>query len=77
MSKLRNILSLTALRKLYYSLVHSRLLYGIVIWGNIYDNHLTKLILKNKAVKIVARGQRQDHVAPFYQQLQILKQKDL
>ena len=35
-------------------MVHSHLLYGIVIWGNTHDNHLKILIiLQNKAFKIV------------------------
>ena len=47
-------------------MVHSHLLYGIVIWGNTHDNHLKRLIIfQNKAVKIVAGGQRNDHVTPF------------
>ena len=78
LSKLRNILPFTALRKLYCSMIHSHLLYGIAIWGYTYDNHLKRLIiLQNKAVKIVARGQRQDHVTPFYHRFQILKLKNL
>ena len=53
-------------------------LYGIVIWGSTHDNHLKRLIIfQNKAVKIVAGGQRHDHVTPFYHRLQILKLKDL
>ena len=60
-------------------MVHSHLLYGIVIWGNTCDNHLKRLIiLQNKAVKIVAGGQRQDHVTPFYHRLYTnFKLKDL
>ena len=79
LSKLRNILPFTALRKLYYSMIHSHLIYGIVMWGyTSYDNHLKRLIiLQNKAAKIVAGGQRQDHVTPFYHRFQILKLKNL
>ena len=63
---------------MHYSMVHSHLLYGIVIWGNTYDNYLKRLIiLQNKAVTIVTGRQRQNHVTPFYHQLQILKRKDL
>ena len=59
-------------------MVHSHLLYGIVYCGSTYDNHLKRLIiLQNKVVKIVAGGQRQEHVTPFYHGLQILKLKDL
>ena len=58
-------------------MVHFHLLYGIVIWGNTYDNHLKRLIiLQNKVVKTVAGGQRREHVTPFYHRLQILKLKD-
>ena len=59
-------------------MVHSHLLYGIVIWGNAYDNHLKRLIIfQNEVVKILAGGQQHDHVSPFYHLLQILKLKDL
>ena len=77
-AKLRNILPFTAYRKWYCSMVHSHLLYGIVNWGNTYDNHLKRLIiLQNKVVKIVAGGQRQEHVTSFKYRLQILKLKVL
>ena len=59
-------------------MVHSQLLYGIVIKGNTYYNYLKRLIiLQNKVVKTVAGGQQQDHVTPFYHRLQILKLKSL
>ena len=59
-------------------MVHSHLLFGIVIWGNTYDNYLKRLIiLQTKLVKTVAGGQRQAYVTPFYHRLQILKLKDL
>ena len=59
-------------------MIHSHLLYGIVMWGYTYDNHLKRLIiLQNKAVKTVAGGQRQDRVTPFYHRFQILKLKNL
>ena len=52
LSKLKNILPFTAYRKLYYSMFHSHLLYGTVLWGFTYDNNLKRLIiLQNKAVK--------------------------
>ena len=77
-AELRNILPFIAHRQWYYRMVHSPLLYGIVYWGNTYDNHLKKLIIfQNKVVKIVVGGQQQEHVTPYYHRLQILKLKDL
>ena len=78
LSKLRNILPFIALKKFYYTMVCSYLLHSIVISGYAYDNQLKRLIiLQNKAVKIVAGEQRQDHVTPFYHRLQILILKGL
>jgi len=72
------VLPTTALRNLYYSLIHSHLLQGITIWGNTYDKYVKRLImLQNKAVKIVAGGRWCDHATPYYRQLQILTLKDL
>ena len=48
------------------------------MWGYTYDNHLKRLIIfQNKTVEIVAGGQRQDHVTPFYHRFQILQLKNL
>ena len=78
LSKLKHVLPLTALRNLYYSMIHPHLLYGISIWGNTSDRSLQQLItLQNKAVKIISGGQWRDHVTPYYEQSKILKLKDL
>ena len=37
LSKLQNFLPFAALCKMYYSMVHSHLLYGIVIRGNTFE----------------------------------------
>jgi len=72
------VLPSTALRNLYYSLIHPHLQQGITIWINTYDKYLKRLIeLQNKALKIVAGGRWHDHATPYYKQLQILKLKDL
>ena len=52
------------------------LLYFAITWYK-KSTSLPKLYLQNKAVKIIAGGQRHDQVKPFYYQLQILKLKDL
>ena len=78
LSKLKHVLPFTALRNLYYSMIHPHLLYGISIWGNTSDRSLQQLItLQNKAVKIISGGQWRDHVTPYYEQSKILKLKDL
>lgn len=78
MSKLKHLLPSKTLLQLYYTMVHPRLLYGLVVWGSTYKSYINKLgILQNKAVRIVAGGNWSDHVTPFYKKLNILKIKDL
>ena len=54
LSKLKTYLPTHVLFKLYCTLVHSHLLYGLIVWGNTYSTYLSKLItLHNKALRIV------------------------
>ena len=56
-SKLKQVLPASALRTLYYSMIHPHLRYGVVIWGSTFKTHLGKLwILQNKALRIIAGG---------------------
>ena len=62
-----------ALQALYYSLIHTHLLYGLPVWGSTHPSYLKKLItLQNKAVKLIGGGLYNDKVSPFYSQLKIL-----
>ena len=66
LSKLKHVLPFTALRNLYYSMIHPHLLYGISIWGNTSDRSLQQLLtLQTKAVKIISGRQWRDHVTPY------------
>ena len=67
LSKLKNYLPTHALFKLYYTFVHSHLLYGLIVWGNTYPTYLSKLItLQNKAICIVTKSGRYQNVLPLY-----------
>ena len=58
---------------LYYVLVHSNLIYGILGWGNTFPSYLTKLSkLPNKAIRIVTGKNWNDSANPLYQKLNIL-----
>ena len=57
LSKLKNYLPTHTLFKLYYTLVHPHLLYGLIVWRNTYPTYLSKLItLQNKALRIVTKS---------------------
>ena len=76
--KLKPILPLIALLKLYYSMVHSHLLYGLVVWG-INFSFLSKKLnsIQNKAVKLIGERNYLDRVTLYYSKLNILKLPDL
>ena len=77
-SKLKQVLPASALRTLYYSMIHPYLLYGIVIWGSTFKTYLGKLsILQNKVLKIIAGGNWLDNATQYYAKLNVLKLDDL
>jgi len=46
--ELRNILDLPCLRMIYFALVQSILLYGIIVWGSAYQNVLELLNITHR-----------------------------
>ena len=59
--KLKHVLPQNALLKLYYSLVHPHLPYGIVAWGSTFPTYLLKLAsTQNKVVKLIEGGHALD-----------------
>ena len=54
MSKICHYLPKTVLLNLYFALIHSQLLYRIVVWGSTYQTLINKLqVLQNKAMKMI------------------------
>ena len=54
MSEVCHCLPKTMLLNLYFALIHSQLLYGIVVWGSTYQTSINKLqVLQNKAMKMI------------------------
>ena len=77
-SKIRHYLPETALLKIYCALIHSHLLYGLIIWGSTFPTYLKKLItLQNKTVKFICAAKFCDSSSPYYKCFKILKLKDL
>ena len=77
-AKLRYYLPSYTLLNLYFALVHSNLLYGLLVWGSTYKSYLTKLKkLQNKALKIITNSCPRERVTPLYHKLKILKLDDL
>ena len=48
------------------------------IWGNTYKTRLRRVeILQNKAIRIINKVPRKEHITPHYKKLNILKIHDL
>ena len=78
LGKLRHILPLSALRLLYFSLIHSHLLYALPIWGSTFPSYFKKLqCLQNKSIRIIFNISPKTSVSPYYYKLKILKLPDL
>jgi len=63
LSKLQHVLPLSTLRTLYFALIHSYLLYELLIWGSVLKSRLNKvIILQNKALRIITKGKFRDQL---------------
>ena len=72
--KIKNFLPISALLRVYYSLVHSHLSYGIIIWGSAYKSHVGKLAsLQNKAMRAVGVAEWNESSSPLYFKFKVLK----
>jgi len=58
---------------LYYTLIHSHLTYGLLLWGSTYKTFLHKLeVLQNKAIRSITNSKYNESTEPVYKQLGIL-----
>ena len=61
---------------LYYSLVNSQILYGILVWGSTNHSILQPLqVLQNKIIRIFCNVSKNEYVKSnsLYQELKLLK----
>ena len=73
-NKLKHFVPLYILKTLYYSLVQSYMLSGILAWGH----NTTKVFkLQKKAMRIITNSNYISHTDPIFKDLKILKIEDL
>ena len=72
-------MSKKTLVQVYYALVHSKLIYGILSWRRASKSAIKPLIvLKNRVVKAIYRnGRRYDATLPLYHSLNLLEIPEL
>lgn len=72
--KAKHHLTPTALKTLYYSLIHPHLIYGITLWGNASKSTLRKTqTLQKRAIRYITQSNYNAHTEPLFKQLSILK----
>ena len=76
--RLRKLVPPYILRTLYYSMVRSRVQYGIILWDSIFQSTLRELEMRlNDIVRTMTGIQKFDHVSPLYKNLSLLKLYDI
>ncbi len=74
----KRLLSVENLRSLYFSLVHSHLTYGNMIWGNACQYRLNRLvILQKKCVRNICKKPYNEESSPLFKELCIPKLIDI
>ena len=77
LSKVRYVFPSSTLPLLYFALIHPHLLFGLVLWGNIYSTYLAKLQnLQNKAIRIISNCNYRSPITPHFYKLGVLKIAD-
>jgi len=78
-NKVKNFLPKSTLQTLYFSLKHSRILYGITAWGpanHNNENNKTLTILK-MAIRIINKTTHRSHIDPLFKTCKMLKLSDV
>jgi len=74
----KNFLSEKALRLIYFSLVHSHIIYAIQVWSSCPIGQVDQIYkLQKKAVRIICGAKYNAHTLPLFKKLNILPLPDL
>jgi len=73
MRRAKHILSLAALRSLYFAFIHSHLNYCAIILSSSSQQNFNRIkLIQKKAIRVVTNSDYTAHTAPLFAQLQIL-----
>ena len=72
------MLSITALKKLYFALIHPHFLYGIIIYSCTSKANLNSLFIKQKqCIRTLSKSAYNAHTEPLFSNHKILNLYDL
>jgi hypothetical protein len=73
LNRVKQFISLTSLRKLYFSLFHSHLLYCINILSCTSQTNINRIILlQKKAIRIISKTHYNVHTTPLFLENKVL-----
>jgi len=76
--KAKNFLTKNAIKLLYYSLIHSHIIYAIQVWSSCSPALISKIYkLQKQCVRIINRSKYNAHTEPIFKSLNILPVPDL
>jgi len=74
----KNFLTEKALKLLYFSFVHSHIIYAIQVWSSCPAGQLDQIYkLQKKAVRLISNSKYNAHTQPIFKKLKILPLPDL
>lgn len=69
----KNILSCKALRSVYFSLIHSHIIYAIQVWSSCPQSHMNSLFrLQKKAIRLISGSPYNAHTETLFKKFNIL-----
>ena len=74
----KRFLSRDNMKTLYYSLIHSHLSYGTLLWGSAFQYRIHQLeVIQKKSVRNICNATYNAHTGPLFKQLRIPKLVDI
>lgn len=78
LNKAKNLLNERALKALYYSLIHTHIIYAIQIWSSCSQNNINYILkLQKKAIRIINHANYNAHTESLFKKCNILPLPDL
>jgi len=78
LKQVKHFLPKQCMKTLYYSLIHSHLSYGILVWGNATQSALHQTtLLQKRAIRLINNAKYNSHTDPLFRSSHILKLADL
>ena len=76
--KLCNFVAIDIIIQVYYSIIYSFLIYGVLAWGNTYKTNIEPLvILQKKAICIITFSPYRSHTSHIFKKLNLIKFPDI